>query len=153
VQHLQPQDLDEPDWSDEPDTPHTPRAPDVVPDKSEALEATAEPDEANKAEAPAEPDEANKAKALAEPDEADEAKVPDEQDMPAVVANTFHDGRYVSSCKFEVRQRKVITNAPQLLPSDATLMTDFEEVHRSLVQDLSQPQFPHSFLDLRCIHL
>src|SRR5260370_10279456 len=117
VQHLQPQDLDEPDWSDELDTPHAPRVPDEVPDKSEALEATAEPNEANKAEAPAEPDEANKAevpaepdkankaKAPAEPDEADEAKVPDEQDMPAVVANTFHDGRYVSSCKVHVSLR------------------------------------------------
>src|SRR5712692_2941607 len=93
AQHLQPQDLDEPDWSDEPDIPHAPRVPDEVPDKSEALEVTAEPDEANKAEAPA------------EPDEADEAKVPDEQDMPAVVANTFHDGRYVSLCKVHVSSR------------------------------------------------
>src|SRR5258707_12234231 len=93
AQYLQPQDLDEPDWSDELDTPHAPRAPDEVPDKSEALEATAEPDKANKAETPAEPDEAN------------EAKVSDEQDMPAVVANTFHDGHYVSSCKVHVSLR------------------------------------------------
>ena len=105
MQHLQPQDLDEPDWSDELDTPHAPRVPDEVPDKSEALEATAEPDKANKAEVPAEPDKANKAETPAEPDEANEAKVSDEQDMPAVVANTFHDGHYVSSCKVHVSLR------------------------------------------------
>src|SRR5258708_38830104 len=92
AQHLQPQDLDEPDWSDELDTPHAPRVPDEVPDKSEALEGTAEPDEANKAEVPAEPADANKAKVPAAPDKADEAKVRDEQYMPALVANPFHNG-------------------------------------------------------------
>ena len=79
-------------------------APGVV-DEPEALEAVAWV-ESNKSEAPA--------------SVGPKPEAPDKWDMPEELANSYHDGHYVSFA-ISLREWKVVVNAPQFLLPDATL--------------------------------
>ena len=76
---------------------------------------------------------------------------PNKPKGPDVLADSCQDGRYGSYYKLE--KSKVVTNAPQFLRPGATLMAKSDSEPKCPARGLSQPQFPHSYLHLRCVHL